>query len=161
MVKEIERKWVSEEPIDNIHSEIIVNTLILEGFMNAIISEYLCKDKSKEIVTLFLEKESFTFEERIRSFRALKLYDLSGCPICKDDYNLYLSKIVYIQKIRNQIAHNLIKIQDDKYVSKKPLSGDIKELDDNFMEKFRENYSSSMNNFLSPLINFIRSFNKK
>ena len=100
----------------NIRSRILNYAIMTELLLVDFIREYFVKekDKSSKFNDFILNKEFFTFEQKIQVFsklledyRELKLTDSYGKEfyIFKDKKEL-IKKIKYIQEIRNILAHN-------------------------------------------------------
>jgi hypothetical protein len=105
-----------DEDSHNIRSRILNYAIITEILLADFIRGYFIKEKDKAIKfnDFILNKEFFTFEQKIRTFG--KLLEEYGDLRLTDSYGKefhvskerkdFIKNIKYIQKIRNIVAHN-------------------------------------------------------
>ncbi len=108
------RKWHLYQDVDNkmagvtyvktIRGEIIEGTLSIETYINRLIASYFIDktDRLEEFIRNVLEKEFFTFGQKIRLMRRISRDFQEESPGLRDRFFRYLN---YVMEIRNAIAH--------------------------------------------------------
>jgi hypothetical protein len=111
------RKKLTEASIRR--GTIIEAALIIEGRLNQLFSQYFCKDTlSGEFEEKILNREFFTFENKIRLLNRLSIYPIiTSCfrhegkknpTINFHNINQLKKGLAFIREIRNALAHSPI-----------------------------------------------------
>ncbi len=138
-----------------VRSRVLNYAIIIEMQLGDFIREYFINDEPKKIKfnELILNKEFFTFEQKIRIFGKIikEMKDLEIFVLGKGGYNLgdntkeLMERIRYIQEIRNAIAHEhpFRNKGTDEISIKYKFGGKIKEiiLNESFGMEFFKGYS--------------------
>jgi len=136
MIPQFEDAVKTEKNINEFRGIILDKVVYIENMINFVLSNYFCKNQSKQTFMEFvLDKEFFTFFQKIRLFEDLKLHKH---PKVGDKYKGYFGKLKDIDEIRNAFAHGFVQEEDNKLILWYKKGGKTKNLkvDDVLKEEF-------------------------